>query len=276
RPRADPCSAPARPRSSTPTRHLCDRLDGEWELSYEDARERYKDQPVDEERIEFLRRRMAALGQVNPAAPEEYEELVKKRDYLQGQIDDLNQAKQDLRSVISKINSQTRENFRQTFTEVREYFRKLYGVLFDGGEADLVMTDPENLLETGIDIVAQPPGKRLQSISQLSGGEKTLTAIALLFAFFMVRPSPICMLDEADAALDDANVERFVSLLREFVERTQFLIVSHNKKTMECCDAIYGITMEESGVSQLISVDFRKKEAEAEPVPAATADAAPR
>ncbi|MFH1723846.1 MAG: chromosome segregation protein SMC [Elusimicrobiota bacterium] len=257
---------------ATRRKFLVDRLLEEWKICEEDARLKYKDQPVDEARIQFLRRRIESLGNINMAAPEEYEELTKRRDRLQGQIDDLSQAKQDLRTVITKINSTTRENFRQTFHEVREHFRKLYGVLFEGGEADLVLTDQENLLETGIDIVAQPPGKRLQSISQLSGGEKALTAIALLFAFFMVKPAPICMLDEADAALDDANVDRFVSLLREFVDRTQFLIVSHNKKTMEACDAIYGITMEESGVSQIISVDFKKRpsggeaDAEREPV----------
>ncbi|OGR59820.1 MAG: chromosome segregation protein SMC [Elusimicrobia bacterium GWA2_69_24] len=239
--------------------YLCGRLWTEWQLSYEEAALRYQEQPVDEERLQFLRRRIEALGNINMAAPEEYEDFVKRRDNLQAQIDDLNQARQDLHSVIAKINAATRENFRQTYTEVREHFRRLYGILFEGGEGDVVLTDPENLLETGVEIVAQPPGKRLQSISQLSGGEKTLTAIALLFAFFMVKPSPMCMLDEADAALDDANIDRFVAMLREFTDKTQFLIVSHSKKTMEACDAIYGITMEESGVSQILSVDFRKK-----------------
>ncbi|MBI3296569.1 MAG: AAA family ATPase [Elusimicrobia bacterium] len=237
---------------------LTQRLLEEWQLSYEDAKAKYAEAEVDAERLEFLRRRIAALGNINMAAPEEYEELTKRRDSLQAQVDDLNQAKADLRSVIAKINATTRENFRQTFTEVREHFRKLYAVLFEGGEADLILTDQENLLESGVEIVAQPPGKKLQNLSQLSGGEKTLTAIALLFAFFMVKPSPICMLDEADAALDDANVDRFVSMLREFGGRTQFLIVSHNKKTMEACDAIYGVTMEESGVTQMMSVEFRK------------------
>ncbi|MDE2292720.1 MAG: hypothetical protein KGL53_11620, partial [Elusimicrobia bacterium] len=237
---------------------LVQRLLEEWQLTIEDAKAKYSEAEVDAERLEFLRRRIAALGNINMAAPEEYEELVKRRDGLQTQVDDLNQAKVDLRNVIAKINATTRENFRQTFAEVREHFRKLYAVLFEGGEADLQLTNAEDLLETGVDIMAQPPGKKLQNLSQLSGGEKTLTAIALLFAFFMVKPSPICMLDEADAALDEANVERFVSMLREFGGRTQFLIVSHNKKTMEACDAIYGVTMEESGVTQMVSVEFRK------------------
>jgi chromosome segregation protein len=238
---------------------LLKRLNEEIGLTLEQAREKHPEKEIDPERMSFLKRRIEALGNVNLAAPEEYEELRRKRDYLQGQVDDLNKAKDDLRTAIQKINATTRENFRQTYNEVRDHFRRLYSVLFEGGEADLVLTDAENMLETGVEILAQPPGKRLQSISLLSGGEKTLTAIALLFSFFMVKPSPICMLDEADAALDDANVDRFVSMLRQFAGRTQFLIVSHNKKTMEACDVMYGVTMEESGVSQIISVDFRKR-----------------
>jgi chromosome segregation protein len=236
------------------------RLWDEWQLTLEEAANKYKGQEVDTERIEFLRKRIVALGNVNMAAPEEYLALSEKQVFLANQIEDLKKAKEDLMAAITKINSATRENFRQTFVEVQQHFRRLYGVLFEGGEADLVLTDPENILETGVDIVAQPPGKRLQSISLLSGGEKTLTAIALLFSFFMVKPSPFCMLDEADAALDDANIERFVGLLKEFQSRSQFLIVSHNKRTMEAADVIYGVTMEEMGVSQLVSVDFRKKD----------------
>ncbi|OGR90600.1 MAG: hypothetical protein A2V88_02405 [Elusimicrobia bacterium RBG_16_66_12] len=245
---------------------LTARLWDEWQMTFADARAKYKGVVADQERLEMLRRRIAGMGNINMAAPEEYEALAEKQRFLIGQINDLLKAKDDLLAAISKINNATRENFRQTFTDVREHFRRLYAVLFEGGEADLILTDPENILETGVDIVAQPPGKKLQSISLLSGGEKTLTAIALLFAFFMVKPSPFCMLDEADAALDDANIERFVALLREFQNKTQFLIVSHNKRTMEATDVIYGVTMEEKGVSQLISVDFRKKSGpEAEP-----------
>ncbi len=241
------------------------RLWDEWQLTSDEAKTKYASQSVDPDRIEFLRKRIVNLGNVNMAAPEEYEALAQKQTFLQTQIEDLTKAKEDLRAAITKINSATRENFRNTFTEVREHFRKLYAVLFEGGEADLIMTDPENLLETGIEIMAQPPGKRLQSIMLLSGGEKTLTAIALLFSFFMVKPSPFCMLDEADAALDDANVDRFVGLLKEFQARSQFLIVSHNKRTMEAAGVIYGVTMEEMGVSQLVSVDFRKKDKGVEP-----------
>ncbi len=241
------------------------RLWDEWQLTAEEAKNKYKDVVADAEKIETLRRRISNMGNINMAAPEEYEALAEKQRFLIGQINDLLKAKDDLMAAIVKINNATRENFRQTFTEVREHFRRLYGVLFEGGEADLILTDPENILETGVDIVAQPPGKKLQSITLLSGGEKTLTAVALLFAFFMVKPSPFCMLDEADAALDDANIERFVALLREFQNKTQFLIVSHNKRTMEAADVIYGVTMEEKGVSQLISIDFRKKVGGTEP-----------
>ncbi|MEK7388287.1 MAG: chromosome segregation protein SMC [Elusimicrobiota bacterium] len=243
------------------------RLWDEWQLTAEEAKTKYAGIVADVERIETLRRRISNMGNINMAAPEEYEALAQKQAFLQSQIQDLIQAKEDLKAAIVKVNNATRENFRQTFVEVREHFRRLYGVLFEGGEADLILTDPENILETGVDIVAQPPGKKLQSITLLSGGEKTLTAIALLFAFFMVKPSPFCMLDEADAALDDANIERFVALLREFQNKTQFLIVSHNKRTMEAADVIYGVTMEEKGVSLLVSVDFRKKAGPAAELP---------
>lgn len=242
------------------------RLWDEWQLTVEEAKAKHAGTVVDVEKIETLKRRIANMGNINMAAPEEYAVLAEKQRFLIDQINDLLKAKDDLKAAIVKINTATRENFRQTFTEVREHFIRLYGVLFEGGEADLILTNPEDFLETGVEIMAQPPGKKLQSITLLSGGEKTLTAIALLFSFFMVKPSPFCMLDEADAALDDANIERFVSLVREFQNKTQFLIVSHNKRTMEAADVMYGVTMEEKGVSQLISVDFRgKKGVSAEP-----------
>ncbi len=229
------------------------------QLTVEDAKTKFGAVAADPEKLETLRRRIQNMGPINLAAPEEYEVLAQKQSFLNTQIGDLTQAKNDLKTAIQKINATTRENFRQTFAETREHFRRLYGVLFDGGEADLVLTNPDDILETGVEIVAQPPGKRLQSISLLSGGEKTMTAIALLFAFFMVRPSPFCMLDEADAALDDANIDRFVNMLREFGTRTQFLIISHNKNTMEAADRIYGVTMEEKGVSQIVSIEFQKR-----------------
>jgi chromosome segregation protein len=245
------------------------------QLTIEEAKSKYGTVTVDLEKLESLRKRIAGMGPINLAAPEEYEALSQRQSFLNGQLSDLNQAKEDLRSAVQKINATTRENFRQTFTDTREHFRRLYGVLFEGGEADLVLTNPDDILETGVEIVAQPPGKRLQSIGLLSGGEKTMTAIALLFAFFMVRPSPFCMLDEADAALDEANIERFVNMLKEFGSRTQFLIISHNKRTMEAADTIYGVTMEEKGVSQIVSIEFQKRAGTHAPAPAAKPQAAP-
>jgi chromosome segregation protein len=253
---------------------LLRRLVEEHGIEFEAAKSAVAEEP-DAEKMEFLRKRISSLGNVNLAAAEEYQSLTERQTFLGAQIQDLTKAKDDLRDAIQKINSSTRENFRETFVQVQGHFRRLFGVLFEGGSADLVLSQPENMLETGIDIVAQPPGKKLQSLSLLSGGEKALTAIALLFAFFMVKPSPFCMMDEADAALDDANVERFVNLLREFQGRTQFLIVSHNKRTMEAAEAIYGVTMEEMGVSQLISVDFRKKPETPAAASAANQDSAP-
>ncbi|MBI4656820.1 MAG: chromosome segregation protein SMC [Elusimicrobia bacterium] len=219
---------------------------------------------VDEERVKYLRKRLENMGPVNMTAPEEYDAMVNRYNFTNSHVEDLNRAKNDLKLAISKINETTKENFKNTFEKVREHFRQIYGILFDGGEADLILTVPDNVLETGVEIMAHPPGKRLVSISQLSGGEKALTALALLFSFFCVNPSPFCIMDEADAALDEANIERFARLIREFSKSTQFLIITHNKRTMECADVLYGVTMEELGVSKLISVDLKRASALAE------------
>ncbi|MDR2428005.1 MAG: hypothetical protein LBD19_03585, partial [Endomicrobium sp.] len=176
------------------------------------------------------------------------------------QQQDLLKAKDDLLEVIKKINQSTIENFKKTFDIVRDNFKNLYRKLFGGGEADLMLTDENNLLESGVDIYAQPPGKKLQNISLCSGGEKALTAVALLFAFFMVKPSPFCILDEVDAPLDDANVGRYNSMIKEFASKTQFLVVTHNKRTMEMVDVLYGVTMEEHGISKIISVKMNKQD----------------
>ena len=203
-----------------------------------------------------MRKRIENMGAVNMTAPEEYDALNERHTFLKSQIHDLEEAKKDLRSAIHKINITTRDNFRYTFDQVKMHFKNTYQSLFRGGECDLVLTDPENLLETGIEIYAQPPGKKLLNISSMSGGEKTLTALSLLFAFFTHNPSPFCIMDEADAALDEANVERFVNLIKEFSASTQFIVVTHNKRTMEAARRLYGITMEESGVSKTMSVNL--------------------
>jgi len=193
------------------------------------------------------------IGAVNLVAMEEYEELSKRFEFLTTHEKDLRDAKESLHNVINNINQTTRKLFKETFDKVRENFRQVFKRLFQGGESDLMLVDEADLMETGIDIVARPPGKRLQNIMLLSGGESALTAVALLFALFMVKPSPFCILDEIDAPLDEANVIRFTELLKEFAARTQFIIITHNKKTMEVVDTLYGVTMEEAGVSRIIS-----------------------
>lgn len=246
------------------------RMSEEWSITPEEARERYAGVEADPERVAFLKRRIQEMGNVNMTAPEEYETLTQRYNFLNSQVEDLNRSKADLRTAINTINNTTRENFKATFDKVREYFKEIYSMLFNGGEAELILTLPDDLLETGVEIVARPPGKKPISISQLSGGEKALTALALLFSFFRVNPSPFCVMDEADAPLDEANVERFVRLIREFSPTTQFIVITHNKRTMEAADMLYGVTMEELGVSKLISVDLKRAASMAanEPTPA--------
>lgn len=246
-------------------KHLLMRLKDEFNLSLEQAERKNKEDlekeiSVEEIKLENerLKRRIESLGAVNLAAPEEYENLNARLNFLLNQEEDLKKAKEDLLQLINKINISTRETFEKTFTQVRKNFQQTFHFLFEGGEADLVLTDETNLWETGIDIVAQPAGKKLQNISLLSGGEKALTAIALLFAFFLVKPAPFCLLDEVDAALDDANIYRYVRLVKEFSKNTQFIIITHNKRTIEIADLLYGVTMEEFGVSKIISVKFQK------------------
>ena len=230
-----------------------------YQLSIDEAKVRYGDIQANPEELARVHRRLEGLGAVNLAAPEEHAQLEERYQFLLTQQQDLLKAKDDLHQAIAKINATTREHFKATFEQVRSNFRMLYQTLFQGGEADLVLTDEHNLMETGIDIVAQPPGKKLQNIALLSGGEKALTAIALLFGFFMVKPSPFCLLDEVDAPLDEANVGRFLRMVKSFSEKTQFIVITHNKRTMEMADVLYGVTMAELGISSLISVKLEER-----------------
>lgn len=227
-----------------------------WNITPEEAEMNYGKKEVDYERVKMMRKRIENMGAVNMTAPEEYDALNERNEFLKTQMADLDGAKKDLKSAINKINQTTRENFKYTFEQVRTHFKNIFQSLFRGGECDLVLTQPDNLLETGIEIYAQPSGKKLLNISSMSGGEKTLTAMSLLFAFFTHHPSPFCIMDEADAALDEANVERYVNLIKEFSKSTQFIVVTHNKRTMEAARMLYGITMEESGVSKVMSVNL--------------------
>jgi chromosome segregation protein len=211
-----------------------------------------------EEKVLELRAKIERLGLVNMVAMEEYEELSQRFKFLTEQREDLVKAQEDLQKAIHKINLTTQEMFASTFTTVQEHFKDVFQRLFEGGRAELILIDEGDVLESGIEIVARPPGKRLQSVSLLSGGEKALTAIALLFALFMVKPSPFCVLDEIDAPLDEVNVGRFTHLLKEFSKRTQFIIITHNKVTMETGDSMYGVTMQESGVSKVVSARFKE------------------
>lgn len=212
--------------------------------------------PNDEENKDALKQKIEELGPVSLASLQEHEELKERYEFLTSQEKDIEQSIAELEEAISKINSTTRKKLREAYDALNTKFSEVFSELFGGGRAELRLTDENNILETGIEIVAQPPGKRLQNINLLSGGEKTLTALALLFSSFLIKPTPLCILDEADAALDETSTDKFTDLLRRLSNDTQFIIITHNKMTMEAADFLYGITMEEPGVSKIISVEL--------------------
>jgi chromosome segregation protein len=209
-----------------------------------------------------LRRKIDGLGGVNLEALDELDELEVREAFLSKQRDDLLKAKADLERVIRKINRECRRMFTETFEQVREHFQDLFRKLFGGGRADVFLEDGEgaDVLESGIEIIARPPGKEPRVLSLLSGGEKVLTAVALLLAIFRSNPSPFCFLDEVDAALDDSAIGRFAAVLREFLDRSQFIIVTHNKRTMAFAGVLYGVTMPEPGVSRVVTVRLQEVE----------------
>ena len=219
-----------------------------------------------------LREKIEKMGPVNMVAIEEHKELKERYEFLSAQQQDLINAKESLHKAINKINRTTRKMFIETFEAIKVAFKEYFKLLFGGGTAELFLMDQADILESGIEIIVRPPGKKLQSISLLSGGEKALTSVALLFALFKVRPTPFCVLDEIDAPLDEANIDRFSGVLEEFVHSTQFIVITHNKKTISTSDVMYGITMEKSGISKIVSVKLaddaqieqRRKQAEAE------------
>jgi chromosome segregation protein len=239
-----------------------ERLSVEFRVQLEDILEqpRSGDVAVDDlkEKTERLKKRLENLGEVNPTAIEAFEEMKKRFEFIRDQKTDLVSAKDSLMLTIQEVEQTANRQFLETFGKVRENFQKVFKALFSEEDmADLVLENPENLAETGIDIVAKPKGKRPSSINQLSGGEKTMTATALLFAIYLIKPAPFCILDEVDAPLDDANISKFTGMIRQFSENSQFIIVTHNKMTMSSVDVIYGVTMQEPGVSKLVPVDFR-------------------
>jgi chromosome segregation protein len=224
--------------------------------------------------VDALRQRMAAMGAVNLVAIDEYSELKQRHDFLRTQSDDLARAKAELVAAIDEINLTSQRQFEVTFEQVKRNFEFTFQTLFGGGRAAIELVQADDVLESGIEIVVQPPGTRLKNISLLSGGQRTLTAVALLFALYLVKPSPFCLLDELDAPLDESNIGRFTELLRKFVKDSQFIIITHNKRTVAAANAIYGVTMEERGVSKTVSMRFNHEHGEAEARhPATVADA---
>jgi chromosome segregation protein len=214
-----------------------------------------------EKQIRSLRQSLQEAGDVNLASIEELERHQVRYSFLNQQMNDMTVSKQELIEIIAQLDTESRKIFKETFDQIRHNFQKNFQILFNGGEADLQFTETDNVLEAGIEIIAKPPGKQMRSISLLSGGEKCLTAVALLFAIFEVKSSPFCILDEIDAPLDDTNVERFVNVVKHFVDRCQFLIITHNKRTMAIGDVLFGVSMEEKGVSKLLSLEFSRQEA---------------
>jgi chromosome segregation protein len=239
-----------------------ERLNVEFRIVLEDILDqpRTGETPLEElqEKADRMKKRLENLGEVNPTAIEAYTEMKKRYDFILEQKNDLVTAKDSLLQTIQEVEATANKKFLETFNLVRENFQKVFKTLFtEDDQCDLILENPENLAESGIDVLAKPKGKRPTSLTQLSGGERTLTATALLFAIYLIKPAPFCILDEVDAPLDDANVGKFTNMIRQFSENSQFIIVTHNKMTMSTVDVIYGVTMQEPGVSRLVPVDFR-------------------
>ena len=241
--------------------NLLNILNEEYSISYEKAKDSYIldiDENEARNMVTRLKREIKSLGEVNVSSIEEYERVSTRYNFLEKQKEDLQKAEDMLLEIIDEMDEVMRTNFMTTFEKIQETFSETFKTLFGGGNAELKLTDPSDILTTGIDIVALPPGKKLTSISLLSGGEKTLTAISLLFAILKVRPVPFCILDEVEAALDEVNVDNFGKYLSKYKGDTQFILITHKKKTMEYADVLYGITMQESGVSKLVSVKLEE------------------
>jgi chromosome segregation protein len=243
-----------------------ERLDVEFRIKLEDILDeaRTTEAALEElqEKADRMKKRLENLGDVNPTAIEAFTEMKKRYEFIVEQKTDLVNAKDSLLKTIEEVEATANQKFLETFNMVRDNFHKVFKTLFtEDDQCDLVLENPDNLAETGIDVIAKPKGKRPTSLTQLSGGERTLTATALLFAIYLIKPAPFCILDEVDAPLDDANVTKFTNMIRQFSENSQFIIVTHNKMTMSTVDVIYGVTMQEPGVSKLVSVDFRSLQA---------------
>jgi chromosome segregation protein len=235
--------------------HLEQTIRERYQRELGDAEEREGADPAEDElQLARLRERVSHMGEVNVGALTEITELEERQHFLVQQRDDLDRALEDLKKTIGRLNRASRAKFRETFDRVDASFREVLPKLFGGGKAQLRLTDEEQILESGVEVIVQPPGKRIGPLDLLSGGEKALTAVSLIFALFLIKPSPFCFLDEVDAPLDDANIGRFNGMVREMSQHSQFILITHNKRTMEVAETLYGITMEEPGVSKVVSV----------------------
>jgi chromosome segregation protein len=226
-----------------------------------------------EQRYAEVRARIEALGPVNPQALEEFKEAEQRYEFLNTQRQDLIDSIRDTEKAIQELDTESRRRFKDAFEAVNEHFKEMFKTLFGGGQGEMRLTDEANLAESGIDIMASPPGKKLQNVALLSGGEKSLTAMALLMAIFRYTPSPFCILDEVDAPLDESNIQRLSRLIKEMAVDTQFIVITHAKRTMEVAQSLYGVTMQEPGISKLVSVKFDPRTA-TPPPPAPAASAA--
>ena len=237
-------------------------LNEDYSMTYEKAKSMYVleiDEDEARNKVSIYKSEIRKLGMVNLAAIEEYERVNTRYEFLNNQKEDLLKAEETLLDIMNEMDDVMIEEFKKTFEKIRQEFKVVFRELFHGGNADLILTNPDDILTTGVDIVASPPGKKLTTITLLSGGEKTFTAISLLFAILNIKTVPFCLFDEVEAALDDANVNAFGNYLKNYKNKTQFLIITHKKKTMEYADTLYGITMQESGVSKLVSVKLNQK-----------------
>ena len=247
-------------RTQTELTQMQQRIWDEYELTYAGAKD-YLKEPFDlaasDKRVGEIRREIRAMGPVNVTAVEEYRACHERYDDLTSQRDDLLKAQGDLQGIIENLQRQMERQFMENFRLMQVYFAETFSKLFGGGHAELRLLDEHDVLSCGIEIVAQPPGKKLQLLSLLSGGERALTAIAILFAMLRLKPTPFCFLDEIEAALDDGNISTFADYLRGFSRDTQFVVVTHRKGTMERCDGLYGVAMEEKGVSKMLSVELK-------------------
>jgi chromosome segregation protein len=251
--------------------NIADRLEERYQSSYEDLRNRQSENEaaveitaemtIEEIEADLTRSRekIAKIVDVNLGAIKEYEQLKDRFEFLETQRDDLLKAIDDLQKVIRKINTITQQKFTATFDQINEKLQVVFPRLFDGGEAKLILIEPDKPLESGVELMIHPPGKKLTRLSLLSGGEKALSAIAFIFSIFLIKPASFCLLDEIDAPLDDANVFRFNDLLQIIGENSQIIVITHNKRTMEFADMLFGITMEQKGISKVVSVNFLRK-----------------